>query len=173
MSSKTEQSSSLLPLWMKNSLDHFTATTNIEEFGTSPPENESVFLHEPLHHYSFSNLNKKNDSSTAAAPSIVFKSKELKPRTARQLHQLYLQQDQVCPSLAGTASESGSTATTPSVTPQQSPNLIRKILAADLTATASHCKAVSSVLDSSKVLKHAPVTRVTNFDLNAVSPTSW
>lgn len=38
--------SSFLPQWMRQSLEHLSMKTNMEEYGTSPPENESLFLHE-------------------------------------------------------------------------------------------------------------------------------
>lgn len=66
---------------------------------------------------------------------------------------------------SGSSSESAHT--TPSVTPQGSPSLVKRVVAADLTAVG--------VPANRPKPKKKPTTRyaVTNFDLNAVSPTSW
>jgi len=105
-------------------------------------------------------LPQKPESVSSEKPSsLVFKAKDLALRVPRGLSVA----DQVCPNSAPQ-----SAATTPSVSPQQSPTLIRKILSAD-----SHCKAGSLLTDGARKVLVVPVTRVTNFDLNAVSPTSW
>lgn len=73
-------------------------------------------------------LPQKPDSvSSEKTSSLVFKARDLAPRAPRSVSVA----DQVCPNSAPQ-----SAATTPSVSPQQSPTLIRKILSAD-----SHCKA--------------------------------
>lgn len=167
----TNKTNSVLPLWMRQSLEHLSMKTNLEDYGTSPPENESLFLHEGKLHNYISALSaptpKSETVSTAKTSSLVFKTKELAPRAPRSLsaapHSALKMGDQVCPSSAPQ-----SAATTPSVSPQQSPTLIRKILSAD-----SHCKAGSMLTDGARKVLVVPVTRVTNFDLNAVSPTSW
>lgn len=60
-----------------------------------------------------------------------------------------------------TGSGSESAHTTPSATPQSSPSLVRRVVAADI-------KAVGAPGEKKKA-RYA----VSNFDLNAVSPTSW
>lgn len=193
---QSSSSSSLLPLWMRQSLEHLSMKTNMEEYGTSPPESENLFLHDgklPTYSMAIPNVTGKpmeggSGSSSSGYGGLVFRAKELvavprqPPRALSVVptssRPAYLSSsnvsggDQVCPSVSAPASA----ATTPSVTPQHSPTLIRKILTADLTASSSHCKAGHSVTDSGNrkaALRVVPVTRVTNFDLNAVSPTSW
>lgn len=189
----TSSSSVGIPLWMKQSLEHLSMKTNMEEYGTSPPENDSFFLHESkLPNYSMTKINQKNvvqsmSSAAGNCSSLVFQAKEWNPsRAPRSLSvaaprtvapQQQQQQtlttphgDQVCPSSAPQ-----SAATTPSPSPQHSPTLIRKILSADIsTATQnSQSKAGHFISECSRKARMVPVTRVTNFDLNAVSPTSW
>ncbi|XP_003746977.1 uncharacterized protein LOC100898434 [Galendromus occidentalis] len=162
---------SVLPLWMRQSLEHLSMKTNLEDYGTSPPENESLFLHEGKLTSYTSSLTAQPPKAESVPPaktsSLVFKAKELAPRVPRNLtaapQSSIMVGDQVCPSSAPQ-----SAATTPSVSPQQSPTLIRKILSSD-----SHCKAGSKLSDGARKVLVVPVTRVTNFDLNAVSPTSW
>src|SRR5690606_1535490 len=70
------------------------------------------------------------------------------------------------------SSDSGteSTHTTPSVTPQHSPQLMRRVLDANITAkTLEVKKSVQVPLNKTR----RPKLQVTNFDLNAVRPTSW
>ncbi|OQR69622.1 hypothetical protein BIW11_12148 [Tropilaelaps mercedesae] len=167
--------SSFLPQWMRQSLEHLSMKTNMEEYGTTPPESESLFLHEgKLPTYSMAVLtdgNKKPDG-------LVFRAKDLiVPRAPRALSvapaspTMGSLADQISPS----ASAPQSAATTPTVTPQQSPTLLRKILAnSDLDST-SHSKrgGPAPEVGTSYIARLVPVSRVTNFDLNAVSPTSW
>jgi len=159
----TEKPQSVLPFWMRQSIDHLSLRTNFDDYGTSPPENESLFLHEaklPNYISATSALTQKPESvSSEKTSSLVVKARDLAPRAPRSVSVA----DQVCPSSAPQ-----SAATTPSVSPQQSPTLIRKILSAD-----THCKAGSLLTDGARKVLVVPVTRVTNFDLNAVSPTSW
>ncbi|XP_022661783.1 uncharacterized protein LOC111250622 [Varroa destructor] len=171
--------SSFLPQWMRQSLEHLSMKTNMEEYGTSPPENESLFLHEgKLPTYSMATLadgNKKPDG-------LMFRARDLiVPRAPRSLSvapavpstvgiaTTGTSADQVCPS----ASAPQSAATTPTVTPQQSPTFFRKILAnSDLGY--SQCKGgAAPEAGTSYMARLVPVSCVTNFDLNAVSPTSW
>jgi len=174
---------SCLPHWMQQSLEHLSMKTNLEEYGTSPPENESLFLHEgKLPNYSMAHLHKKPEGISAVGTncsSLVISAKGLAPRAPRSLsvtphHSASMigsqYGDQVCP-----ASAPQSEATTPSVSPHNSPTLVRKILSADLRAAGAStiCKAGSSLTECARKARMVPVTRVTNFDLNAVSPTSW
>jgi len=168
-----------LPHWMKNSLEHFNTTTNLDDFGASPPENESVFLHEPFHHH----ITESNPIPPIKPSTLIIKAK---PRPLRKPHH-----QEMCKGGSGATTPPGtnglpsglhvieagtdSNHTTPSVTPQHSPSLVRKILAADIGAGGAHCIA-NSGLSMDKHLKCVGAVmkqKVTNFDLNAVSPTSW
>jgi len=165
-SGRIEKPGSLLPHWMRQSLEHFNATANMEDFGASPPENESVFLHEPFHHYSVAEVERKHNNSEPRKPLLI-QAKEIRPRHTQ--HYNYNDQ-QLCPTVGHP--ESGSAQTTPSVTPQHSPHLVKKMMAADIKIAGARSKSVTDGARSrTSHITLKPV--VTNFDLNAVSPTSW
>jgi len=165
-----------LPYWMKHSLEHFKTTTNLEDFGVSPPENESLYLHEPFHHHIITEPNPSNCPPVKPSTLII----KAKPRPLRKPHHHEMCKGATTPpgTPAGLHVMDGGTDsnhTTPSVTPQHSPTLVRKIINADIGAGGAHCIA-NSGLSVDKHLKCVGAVmkqKVTNFDLNAVSPTSW
>uniref|UniRef100_A0A131XA26 Uncharacterized protein n=1 Tax=Hyalomma excavatum TaxID=257692 RepID=A0A131XA26_9ACAR len=163
----------LMPGWMKSHMDRLNTVANLDDMCSSPPETESGFLRDmPL-----SRLTTPPASQTpVGAPTIRVSGvgKCDVPRLASEdalRHQVLSHHG---PSLQSLGRDSGSGSesahTTPSVTPQSSPSLVRRVVAADLTAVGV------PVVDGSRLKpKKKPPARfaVTNFDLNAVSPTSW
>lgn len=163
----------LMPGWMKSHMDRLNTVANLDDMCSSPPETESGFLRDmPL-----SRLTTPPASQTpAGAPTIRVSgvSKCELPRLASEdalRHQVLSHHG---PSLQSLGRDSGSGSesahTTPSATPQSSPSLVRRVVAADLTAVGV------PMVDGSRLKpKKKPPARfaVTNFDLNAVSPNSW
>nr|DAA34727.1 TPA_inf: hypothetical protein 76 [Amblyomma variegatum] len=165
----------LMPGWMKSHMDRLNTVANLDDLCSSPPETESGFLRDmPL-----SRLTSAHPSQAPSGPSTVRVSGVSKcelPRLASEdalRHQVLNHHGPSLQNLGrGSGSGSESAHTTPSVTPQGSPSLVRRVVEADLTAVGV------PMVDGSRLKskpKKKPPTRfaVTKFDLNAVSPTSW
>ncbi|XP_077544073.1 uncharacterized protein LOC144156119 [Haemaphysalis longicornis] len=162
----------LMPGWMKSHMDRLNTVANLDDMCSSPPETESGFLRDlPLSRLATSH---PPLAPPAGVPQTIRASGVSKCERQRLAPDDALLQHhglQSLQSLQGFGRDSGSGSesahTTPSVTPQGSPSLVKRVVAADLTAVG--------VPANRPKPKKKPTTRyaVTNFDLNAVSPTSW
>lgn len=156
----------LMPGWMKSHMDRLNTVANLDDMCSSPPETESGFLRDmPL---SARLAASHPPLAPPAGPQTIRASGVSKCERPRLASEDALRQHH---GLQGLGRDSGSSSesahTTPSVTPQGSPSLVKRVVAADLTAVG--------VPSNRTKPKKKPATRyaVTNFDLNAVSPTSW
>ncbi|CAN7990897.1 unnamed protein product [Ixodes hexagonus] len=160
----------LMPGWMKSHMDRLNTVANLDDMCSSPPETESGFLRDMP-------LSRLTAQQTAQAPTVapairvsgvrcepprgLVVEDPLRHHVLSHHHGLGLQS-----ASRDTGSGSESAHTTPSATPQSSPSLVRRVVAADI-------KAVGAPGEKAKAKKKITRYAVSNFDLNAVSPTSW
>lgn len=156
----------LMPGWMKSHMDRLNTVANLDDMCSSPPETESGFLRDmPL-----SRLTAQQVPQAPTAPPAIRVSgvrcetpKALVSEETLRHH--VLSQHHGLQSLGPDASSGSESAhTTPSATPQSSPSLVRRVVAADIKAVGAPGEKAKK-----KITRYA----VSNFDLNAVSPTSW
>lgn len=144
----------ILPGWMKSHMDRLNTVADLDDMCSSPPETESGFLRDVP-------LGRQMSHTGVNAVAPVLRVGGVKWEGPRLMVDESLQRQHGCRD-----SGSESCHTTPSATPQSSPSLVRRVVAADL-------KADLKALGPSQRPKRKARCAVSNFDLNAVSPTSW
>uniref|UniRef100_A0A0K8R9C2 Uncharacterized protein n=1 Tax=Ixodes ricinus TaxID=34613 RepID=A0A0K8R9C2_IXORI len=153
----------LMPGWMKSHMDRLNTVANLDDMCSSPPETESGFLRDmPLSRLTV----QQAPQAPTAPPAIRVSGVRCEPPRGPVVedslrHHVLSQYHSLQSGGRDTGSGSESAHTTPSATPQSSPSLVRRVVAADI-------KAIGAPGEKKKA-RYA----VSNFDLNAVSPTSW
>lgn len=181
-----------LSSWMKTNFERLNTATNFETYGSSPPEAESYFT---------TRFNKKKlDKISTEGNKTVLSEHKCITEFPLNIHSN--QANQISPHLLVpqvsnlmfenlTDDTSSSTDTTPFVTPQSSPMILRRniidnshVVPKDIMAcnpkkifyknyfSDSDTKQMDKAKKSNK-LKSGKKCNVSNFDINAISPTSW
>lgn len=149
-----------VPGWVLSHMERLHSGTNLEEMCSSPPEAGGFLRDLPGHPRVLpAQLRVEAPAEAQVARASLAELHPLRvPRNASLV---------LGPRDCGSGGES--THTTPSATPQSSPSLVRRILGADLGASTG---CTGAPADGRRRPKKG-CCAVSNFDINAVSPTSW